>query len=235
MLSVVDLLDAGTVDLDMAAYLAAAVSGGRSLLTGAVPGGAGKTAVMVALLNFLPPDVPIVPAESSRVVRAGLRPDAPVACYLCHEIGSGGYYAYLWGKDARDYFSLTRNDHTIATNLHADTWSQAHDQLCHTNGVDEADFRRVGLMAFIAFADPGWRRQRRVAAVWESDGRTAHRMIWRWDRERDAYEQTADALIAPAQVEPFRGLIERLKRDGMRTIEAVRRSVVEFLDSGLSG
>jgi hypothetical protein len=54
MLSLVDLIEAGTVDLPLAAYLAAAMRCGASLLVGARPGGAGKTAVMGALLNFLP-------------------------------------------------------------------------------------------------------------------------------------------------------------------------------------
>ena len=43
MLSLVDLIDAGTVDLPLAAYLAATMRSGASLLVGARPGGAGKT------------------------------------------------------------------------------------------------------------------------------------------------------------------------------------------------
>ena len=46
MLSLVDLIAAGTVDLPLAAYLAAAMRSGASLLLGARPGGAGKTTVM---------------------------------------------------------------------------------------------------------------------------------------------------------------------------------------------
>ena len=60
MLSLVDLLDAGSVDLPLAAYLAAAMRGGASLLVGARPGGAGKTAVMCALLNWIPDHTIIV-------------------------------------------------------------------------------------------------------------------------------------------------------------------------------
>ena len=41
MLSLVDLLDAGTVDLPLAAYLAAAMRAGASLLVGANPRGRG--------------------------------------------------------------------------------------------------------------------------------------------------------------------------------------------------
>ena len=49
MLSVVDLIDAGTISVDLAAYSLAAISQGASFLVGAMPGGAGKTTVMGAL------------------------------------------------------------------------------------------------------------------------------------------------------------------------------------------
>lgn len=57
MLCVVDLIKAETVTPDLATLLLAAVGGGASFMIGAVPGGAGKTTVMGALLNFGPPDV----------------------------------------------------------------------------------------------------------------------------------------------------------------------------------
>ena len=52
MLSVFDLLAAGTLDVDLTAYFLARISRGASFLVGANPGGAGKTTVMCALLNF---------------------------------------------------------------------------------------------------------------------------------------------------------------------------------------
>ena len=51
MLSIVDLIDAGTVDKSIAAYFLAVISKGKSFLVGAKPGGAGKTTVMGALLK----------------------------------------------------------------------------------------------------------------------------------------------------------------------------------------
>ena len=54
MLSIVDLIQAGTISVEMAAYAMRAMEAGDSLLTAARPGGAGKTTLMAALLNFLP-------------------------------------------------------------------------------------------------------------------------------------------------------------------------------------
>jgi len=73
MLSIVDLILAGTISVEMSAYAMRAIHRGASLLTGARPGGAGKTTLMAALLSFLPPGVPIVTVDRSRVIADGLR------------------------------------------------------------------------------------------------------------------------------------------------------------------
>ena len=62
-------------------------------------GGAGKTTVMGALLNFVPAEVQLVPADGSSAIERGSREREPRRCFVCHEIGSGSYYAYLWGAD----------------------------------------------------------------------------------------------------------------------------------------
>jgi hypothetical protein len=125
MLSIVDLLEAGTMTRDQAAYSLAAISRGASFMVGALPGGAGKTTVMGALLNLVPKDVELVPADSEEAIEVGLRDQTRRCCYICHEIGDGPYYAYLWGSPLRRYFDLPSTGHMLATNLHADTFDQA--------------------------------------------------------------------------------------------------------------
>ena len=49
MLSIVDLINANTLDKRMAAYFLATISKGISFLVGSNPGGSGKTPIMVAL------------------------------------------------------------------------------------------------------------------------------------------------------------------------------------------
>ena len=53
-LSIVDLIQAGTLSVDMAACAMRAMHQGASLLTGARPGGAGKTTLMAAISVVLP-------------------------------------------------------------------------------------------------------------------------------------------------------------------------------------
>ena len=103
-LSIVDLVQAGTISIEMAAYGMRAMQRGASLLTGARPGGAGKTTLMAAFLSFLPPGVPIITTDHSRVIADALRkPPREPRCYLAHEIGSGHWYGYIWDRDVADF------------------------------------------------------------------------------------------------------------------------------------
>jgi len=101
-LSIVDLMRAGTLTPEMAGYCLWRVAQGGSLLTGAVPGGAGKSTLLADLLGMLPPGERIVTTPDARSVEQARR-EAPAGptCYLCHEFGSGGFYAYLWGEGRR--------------------------------------------------------------------------------------------------------------------------------------
>lgn len=71
MLSVVDLIEAGILGEELAAYCLAAIGQGASFMVGAMPGGARKTTVMGALLTFVPPDVELSPADGQPYNRSG--------------------------------------------------------------------------------------------------------------------------------------------------------------------
>ena len=154
MLSIVDLIQAGTISVEMAAYAMRAMHEGASLLTAARPGGAGKTTLMAALLSLLPPGVPIGhggrPPRDPR--RAG-QPAAEPACYLAHEIGSGDWYGYIWGRDVADFFSLIEGQRRIASCLHADTLEELTGILCSPPlRVARETLGRVGLILFMHVA-----------------------------------------------------------------------------------
>ena len=229
MLSIVDLLEAGTVTPDLAAYALAAIGGGASFLVGAVPGGAGKTTVMGALLNFVPPDVALRPADGMGTIQHGLEGPHPRGCYVCHEIGSGPYYAYLWDAELRAYFELPAAGHMLATNLHADTYEQAREQIRGDNGVPEEHLRRMGLMFFLSVGGWGPRASRRIVTAWESDGGGPHRQVYSAEAGLDA---AASALVGEAALAAAREAVERLASSGARTIEQVRAAVCSRRESG---
>jgi len=95
MLSIAELIDAGTITGDSAAYSVAAINSGTSFMVGAIPGGTGKTTMMRPLPNFVHRDVQFLPAENITVVERGMINWEPRYCHICHEIGNGSYYAYL--------------------------------------------------------------------------------------------------------------------------------------------
>lgn len=213
MLSVVDLLAAGSLDEHVAAYLIAVMRRGASLLVGASPGAAGKTTVMCALLNFAPQGMNIVVVDHPAVFRAL---PAPPACLLAHEISPAPYYAYIWGETARRFFRATHDGYHIASNLHADTLEETYDQLCGLNGVQPADLRAIELKVFLRMR--GGRRW--VETVYEGASGD-DRLVWR--RNGETFERTStSALIDTATEQRMRELIKRLRASDARTLDEVR-------------
>lgn len=229
MLSIVDLLAAGTLERPLAAYLLARISEGASFLVGACPGGAGKTTVMCALLGCIPPARELIPAATVDVVRRLLNASGKRVCAICHEVGSGPYFAYLSGEGARLYFQLTRHEHQIATNLHADTLQECRHQLCYENGVDFEDFTRVELHIFLQVSGRWGEVRRRVATVWDSFGRDDHRLVYDIGRSSPwVGMDPRDPKLAPYQY-----ILDQLA-GGKPDIRSVRTRIVELLGSAES-
>ena len=104
MLSLVDLQEAGTVSAAQAAWLLARVAEGASWLVGARPGGAGKTAVLAALLAMVPD------GESVRLTLAGggWHGALPGETVVSYELSPGTYEAYIWGPEVCRLACLAR-------------------------------------------------------------------------------------------------------------------------------
>ena len=224
MLSVVDLLDAGTLSRELADYALATIGHGASFMVGAVPGGAGKTTVMGALLNFVPAEVPLAAADRPDTLQAGLRETRDRRCYICHEIGNGPYYSYLWDEHLRLYFQLPTAGHMLATNLHANTLDQAHDQVCLENRVPEADFQRMNLVFFLAVEFHGLTRQRRITELWESNGIEPHQRLLADDQPFDI---TRSKLVSTHALVRAHQQLDAILASGARTIQQVRTAVLE--------
>ncbi len=238
MLTLVDLVEAGTVSLDLAAYLAAVVRRGHSLLVGANPGGAGKTTVMAALLNFLPDETAIVPvaggaavATTSVLQQAAGDTAYGSTCYLAHEIGAGPYYAYVWGAAARAFFALAGRGRVVASHLHADTLAQTEAQLCGENGVDPADLQAVTLKLYLRLdRGVGWQPERRVSHVYESDGER-ETLIWTHTAERDRSgadgfrREAASAVVSPEDERICRDFLASLLEAGTREMAPVQAEI----------
>jgi len=227
MLSIRDLLDAGTVDLDLASYLVACILKGSSFLVGARPGGAGKTTVMAALLNFIP-DYEIVPTVDGATIKEGLGDSNP-KCFVAHEIGAGRWYAYIWGREVQDFLKLTSN-HMIAGNLHAD---DIGDVLA-TPGITAENITKLDLLVFLRIRRTHFGIKRRIGLVYENQGGNgveSFKPIFVWKEEGDLFEKLGESkLVTPLEIRRARDLLRSIVDRNLTRIEEVRQFILTALD-----
>ena len=251
-LSLVDLIVANTLDVDMAAHSLYSMANGASFLTAARPGNAGKTTLMACLLTLLPPDVKIVTITDPRMLAEihedPRRGNADKLCLLCHEIGSGHWYGYLWGRYVGQLFHLMNGGHRIASCIHADTLAEMRSILISTElGVSEEDFDRLSLILFMKMERRPTGHRRRVAAFYQSTGDVGENgPLFTWDAGSDAFEQNTDLLPRggasaqyeeslrqyPVELQQCRLFIESLMDSGETDFRRVRERVVDFFSRG---
>lgn len=205
MLSITDLLAAGTVDLQVASYLMRAMREGASLLACAGPGGTGKTTLMGALLCFLPAHAVIKVVEQPQPLswyEQQSDPEAPV-WFLCHELGPGPWYSYLWGEGAQTFLSMPNEPRFCATTVHADNLGELRRLLQGKEiGLSLQDFAELDLILFIrAIRGRGTSRwQRRVTEIClgTGDPQQTHQSICRWDSHTDQFIWQSEEIKSPA-------------------------------------
>jgi energy-coupling factor transporter ATP-binding protein EcfA2 len=181
MLSIIDLISRGTVDINLAARLLARIHDGASFLCCALQGGVGKTTLMGALLGLLPPreEIVTVASESEIGTMQQLARDGKQRCLVVHEIGSGSWYGYLWGKPVLEYIALKSATTRIVSNIHADELEEVEAQVRSFGGTS-MDVLAFDLILFVALGKGsiGGERRRIMDKVLEAagdlDSRTVH-------------------------------------------------------------
>ena len=229
-LSIVDLLLAGTIDAETAGHVGEAIQRGASFLTAANPGGAGKTALLAALLGFLPEGVPVVTVDHPDAIAADGRADEQ-RCYLAHEIGSGHWYGYIWGPVVGRYLDLAADGHMVASCLHADTIEEVHDTLhaCTLGDPGEA-LRGIEFILFMHVDRSSGGIRRRVASVYRKDGMgRTHDPVSQWDPATDSFEQLTASSNARAQ--ELAGFLTQLAERGVREYGSVRSAYLDYIRS----
>ena len=216
LLSLVDLYKAKTMHLELAAFLLYKVSRGDSFVTGAVPGGAGKTTVMCALANAIPSGIPIRHAARINEIIDGER--AHASCYICHEMSEGGYFGYLWGEELRAFFKLKKYGHILASNLHADTLEQARLKITKQNKVTEESFNAVNIYVFIT---QGITRE--IKSAWYSPGNgREHAPVY------VAGKFNAGSFIGKKEHAMYMEFIRECAENNVVTLEDFRAELLEF-------
>ena len=230
-LTVADLCEAGTLTPEIAAFMLCSVAQGASILTAAQRGGAGKSTLLANILCFLPPGERIITVSSPSIMAKAIdEPPIEPECYLAHEIGSGQWYAYIWGSAVRQFFHLMDTGRRIASCLHADTLEEVEEILTSPPLLVPAEYiHRLGILAFIDFAaaDGG----RRVTFVYGHAPGGELRLAFRWRQSDDTHDMISapeffglEAARYAEAVELFNGLAAA----GVRDLAEQRRRIVEF-------
>lgn len=218
MLSVIDLLDAGTMDLAGAAWVIDAIARGGSWLVGAVPGGAGKTTIMGALLAMLPAGEPVCVTRPG----SGWERSAAGSCVVAHEISPGAYDGYIWGDNLKRYAALRRSGCRLVANLHADTPEEAESQF-EENGLPSDDWGAFDLFLPIRVKRTATGRERVVPEI-------RRRVDGRW-------ESIPLPMSTPcnARVDAIRRFLAQCQQSGTRNVEDVRAAWLKWLRAPETG
>ena len=191
--TIIDLIRNGTLSTEMAATLWTAVSEKNSFISAAVPRLAGKTTTAMAVLDLLPPSVPVNKLDGTIEDMDAYRDRALGGYLTIAEISEGRFQDYIWGEETRHLFETLNAGYSFMATLHADSVEDVFAQICQGNGISDEAASRIGFAFYILrFGEDESNFWRRVAAVYEIDrvegGKPTARLLHRWLQADDRFE-----------------------------------------------
>ncbi len=119
-LSVLNLVNSGTLDCRLASLLWILMEHRTSVLVAAGPAWAGKTTLLNSLLDFLPPHIQRIDLQGYFEDFRFLNYSKPEKTYLvAEEISNHGFAEYLWGPKAAKVFNLLSQGYRLGSTIHA--------------------------------------------------------------------------------------------------------------------
>jgi len=242
-LSIIDLIDNGTISVEGAAALWWAIERGASVMVAAAPQRAGKTTLATALLAFLPDDAAVFLTAGPRDARIVPSSNGPV--YLLVNELSNHTPVYLAGPSARRAFTLLRDGTRMIGTLHADSAAEAVDVMHHESGIPATDIPGVNLVAVLRARRTASGVERRVVEIGlltpnGDDVAVATVTLWEASTSRlqlSAHPQGATALArwagvsheqVEAEIAARRRALGDLAARGTRESEQVTEAVKRF-------
>jgi hypothetical protein len=144
-LSIIDVVNSGAVDFKLAGLLWLLMEHRSSVLVAAGPSFAGKSTLLHALLDFLPPDIEQVAlrgyAEDFRLAGSG----RPEKTYLVTEEISNHSYEYLWGQQVVRALELIPKGYALGGTIHARNIKEVAYVL-HALGAPPSLIARIGVI-----------------------------------------------------------------------------------------
>ncbi len=184
--SIVELIRAGVLDADLAALAWLLIEARLPVIVGGLARGVGKTTLLEALLDFLPPgtrriDLAGVDEEFAwlpEAERLGWRRDGPPAPGATIEVTPERTFLvaaelsehmplYTWGPAARTFIRAASLGYGIGATIHADRLEDIHATLGSRDvGLTDDELSYLGLVLILrAGRDPDGQVRRRVVAA----------------------------------------------------------------------
>jgi len=146
-LSVLDLINAGTLDCKLASLLWILMEHRTSVLVASGPAWAGKTTLLNSILDFLPPEIQQISLQGYFEDFRFLNYSKPEKSYLvAEEISNHGFAEYLWGHKAVKVFHLLSQGYHIGSTLHARSSEEAIYYLNKYLGLSASVLVQLGII-----------------------------------------------------------------------------------------
>ncbi len=203
-LSLVALVQNGTLDADLAALLWLTVARRGSIVVAAAPRLPGKTTVLSAVLDLAPAGTELVYTHGESEKFAFLDETDPGNTVIVVNEISDHLPIYLWGWRVLRVFEALERGYSMGATLHADTPEEVLEVLLDPEvGATPALVRQVCLIVNLAVVGQGDQPARRVRSahvvVTDEDGRLGAVRLAAWDAGTDSFQhEGAGALAALA-------------------------------------
>jgi hypothetical protein len=247
-LSIVEIIEAGTLPPRLAAAFWLGMERGASFVFAAHPPGAGKTALLTAILPFAPRD------SLGYFTRGwGETFDVPpcddnLPTYLLVNEMSDDLPVYSWGPYVVRIFEFVAEGYTLGTTMHADTADEVAEILEEEVGVPAPHLARLTFVVPLVFSYRGRRPLRRVleATLFDlHDEDLVLQQLATWDKATDSFSvlESSEALSALAarlrleedaltgELDHREAFLTRLLNEGVSSIEAVQEAIEGFTRS----
>jgi hypothetical protein len=250
-LSILDLVNSGTVDCKLAALLWLLVEQRASLLVAAGPSFAGKTTLFHALMDFLPPELEQIALQGYYEDFKFLEYSQPDKSYLMTEELSDHSYEYLWGFKAIRAFMLMTKGYALGGTIHARTAEEAIYVLHRALGLPLPMLSRLDVIVILKaragreYNDEPIRRVNSVNLILPAKEGLAIQVLAAQQYSETGFDyQTDSALQASlaakfligtcrvnAEIETRERLLRHLRKKGQISRQEVRKAVLNYYSS----
>jgi flagellar protein FlaI len=163
-LSIVEILERGTMPAELAAVFWLAMERGASLIVGADPPSSGKTTILTALLTFMPPRTRAYFTRGWGETFDLPSLDERRATYILVNEISDDLPVYSWGPYVARIFELMAEGYSLGSTMHADTTEEVIEQL-EGEGVPRSNIAHLTFIATLSVGYDGGHAVRRVNDV----------------------------------------------------------------------